>query len=76
MPFSGTGIQRIKHKLIEELIPGKPEILPVHILSQEERCILHQAISSSILLFDNENKYKLYEQIPQMIHGIIQDNKE
>lgn len=76
LPFSGTGIQRIKHKLIEELIPGKPEILPVHILSQEERCILHQAISSSILLFDNENKYKLYEQIPQMIHGIIQDNKE
>lgn len=65
LPFSGTGIQRIKHKLIEELIPGKPEILPVHILSQEERCILHQAISSSILLFDNENKYKLYEQIPQ-----------
>lgn len=51
--------------MIEELIPGKAEILPVHILSQEERCILHQAISSSILLFDNENKYKLYEQIPQ-----------
>lgn len=51
--------------MIEELIPGKAEILPVHILSQEERCILHQAISSSILLFDNENKYKLYGQIPQ-----------
>lgn len=51
--------------MIEELIPGKAEILPVHILSQEERCILHQAISSSILLFDNENKYKLNEQVPQ-----------
>ncbi|OAD54861.1 hypothetical protein WN48_06061 [Eufriesea mexicana] len=63
LPFSGTGTQRIKHKLIEELIPGKIEALPVHVLSQEERCILHQAISNTILRPDNENTYKSCSQI-------------
>lgn len=56
LPFSGTGSQYIKYKLIEELVPGNAKALPVHILSQEEQCMLHQAISNTVLKPDNENK--------------------
>lgn len=58
LPFSGTGSQYIKYKLIEELVPGNAKVLPVHILSQEEQCMLHQAISNTVLKPGNENKYK------------------
>lgn len=65
LPFSGTGNQRVKHTLIEGLIPGNAEALPVHVLSQTERCILHQAISNSIVKVHNESKYKPCSQITQ-----------
>ncbi|KOC62308.1 hypothetical protein WH47_04066, partial [Habropoda laboriosa] len=58
LPFSGTGMQRTKHRLIEELVPGNLDALPMHVLSQAERCILHQAISNTIVRPDNEDKYK------------------
>lgn len=58
LPFSGTGMQRAKHRLIEELVPGNVDALPLHVLSQTERCILHQAISNTIIRSDNEDKYK------------------
>ncbi|XP_034193344.2 uncharacterized protein LOC117610267 isoform X1 [Osmia lignaria lignaria] len=65
LPFSGTGTQRTKHKLMEELIPGNAEILPVHILSHAERCILHQAISNTVLKYDIEGSNKICSQIIQ-----------
>lgn len=63
LPFSGTGTQRIKHTLIEELVPGNAGALPVHILSQMERCILHRAISNTILNRDVPNENKTCNQI-------------
>ncbi|XP_076243007.1 uncharacterized protein LOC143184564 [Calliopsis andreniformis] len=59
IPFSGTGSQRTKHRLIEEIISGNANALPVHILTQVERCILHQTISNTIIKDDyihTENK--------------------
>ncbi|CAL7941711.1 unnamed protein product [Xylocopa violacea] len=58
LPFCATGVQRIKYKLIEELVPGSAETLPVHILSQAERCMLHRAISNTILTSDNKSQDK------------------
>nr|XP_012151290.1 PREDICTED: uncharacterized protein LOC100883936 isoform X2 [Megachile rotundata] len=52
LPFGATGTQRIKHKLIEDLIPSDIQTLPVHVLSQTERCILHRSISNTILRYD------------------------
>ena len=63
LPFSGTGTQRIKHRLIEELVPGNAEALPVHILSKMERCILHRAISNTILTHDVPSENKTCNQI-------------
>ncbi|KZC14462.1 hypothetical protein WN55_06922 [Dufourea novaeangliae] len=58
LPFSATGLQRVKQKLLEELIPGDAELLPVHILSSLERCILHQTISNTILRYDTQSGNK------------------
>ncbi|XP_031849277.1 uncharacterized protein LOC116434747 isoform X2 [Nomia melanderi] len=52
LPFRATGRQRIRQRLVEELIPGNAEILPVNVLSFAERCTLHQAISNTILQHD------------------------
>ncbi|XP_078046277.1 uncharacterized protein LOC144474825 [Augochlora pura] len=54
LPFSATGPQRVKQKLVEELIPGNAEILPVDMLLPVERCMLHRAISNTILQYDDQ----------------------
>lgn len=65
LPFSATGTQRTKHKLMEELIPGNAEALPIHILSHAERCILHQAISNTVLKYNIEGINETCSQIIQ-----------
>lgn len=65
LPFSGTGTQRTKHKLMEELIPGDANALPIHVLSQAERCILHQAVSNTILKHDVQTKNESCDQSTQ-----------
>ncbi|XP_024937056.1 uncharacterized protein LOC107264079 isoform X2 [Cephus cinctus] len=47
-PFSGTGSQRAKHRIIEELIPGNADSFHWDVLTLEERCALHRAISNTI----------------------------
>ncbi|XP_076632618.1 uncharacterized protein LOC143347391 [Colletes latitarsis] len=56
LPFSGTGPQRIKHQLIEELIPNSTVNLPVHVLTKTERCLLHRAISNTIIQYDVQSE--------------------
>ncbi|XP_012252675.2 uncharacterized protein LOC105684120 isoform X1 [Athalia rosae] len=48
LPFGGTGPQRAKHELIEELVPGDSDRFPSEALTLTERCVLHRAISSTI----------------------------
>ncbi|XP_068988935.1 uncharacterized protein [Bombus flavifrons] len=69
LPFSGTGTQHIKHELIEELVPGNTKALPVHILSQEERCMLHEAVSNTILEPYNKSKHKSCRHIIEKLTG-------
>lgn len=47
-PFSGTGSQREKHKIIEEIVPGDYRAFPSEALTLAERCVLHRIISSTI----------------------------
>ncbi|XP_076375423.1 uncharacterized protein LOC117225430 [Megalopta genalis] len=54
LPFRATGSQRVKQRLVEELIPDNGEILPVDILLPVERCMLHRAISNTILQPDSQ----------------------
>ncbi|XP_076757832.1 uncharacterized protein LOC143427508 [Xylocopa sonorina] len=78
LPFSATGTQRIKQKLIEELVPRSLETLPVEILSRAERCMLHRAISNTILTSDNEIQDKPCSQITKtenVTDKIISTNK-
>ncbi|XP_076648482.1 uncharacterized protein LOC143356564 isoform X2 [Halictus rubicundus] len=58
LPFRATGPQRVKQRLIEELIPGNAEdgILPDDMLLSVERCMLHRAISNTILQPDDLRK--------------------
>lgn len=65
LPFSGTGMQRVKNQLIEELIPSNTEALPVHLLTQMERCILHRAISNTILQHDFQSRNESCNQVTQ-----------
>ncbi|XP_076290974.1 uncharacterized protein LOC143214158 isoform X2 [Lasioglossum baleicum] len=53
LPFRATGPQRVKQKLIEELIPGNADILPDDMLLPVERCMLHRAISNTIVQPDD-----------------------
>ena len=48
LPFGGTGSQRSKNRIIEELIPGRAEAFPAEALTLLERCALHRAISNTV----------------------------
>ncbi|XP_053999158.1 uncharacterized protein LOC128887365 [Hylaeus anthracinus] len=69
LPFGGTGSQRVKNQMIEELIPSNTEALPVHVLTRTERCILHQAISNTIIKHDVQN-------VNKSCHRVIQTEKQ
>lgn len=47
-PYSATGSQRIKNKLIEEVVPGNAELFPISLLTKAEQCALHFAISNTV----------------------------
>ncbi|KAK2580344.1 hypothetical protein KPH14_001241 [Odynerus spinipes] len=63
LPFIGSGTQRTKHRLIEELVPGNADAFPSEALSQLERCTLHFAISNTINKYESDNANILCQQI-------------
>ncbi|XP_015126293.1 uncharacterized protein LOC107047901 isoform X2 [Diachasma alloeum] len=48
LPFGGTGPQRTKNQIIEELVPGNYKQFPDNVLTKLERCALHRALSNTI----------------------------
>ncbi|XP_043288146.1 uncharacterized protein [Venturia canescens] len=59
LPFGGTGSQRSKHRIIEELVPGNRLAFPVEALTIQERCTLHRAISNTIWEHGEADRDKL-----------------
>lgn len=63
LPFIGSGAQRTKNRIIEELVPGDADAFPSTILSQLERCTLHFAISNTINEYKSTNTNSMCQEI-------------
>ncbi|XP_047356971.1 uncharacterized protein LOC124951919 isoform X2 [Vespa velutina] len=63
LPFIGSGTQRTKNRIIEELVPGDADAFPSKILSQIERCTLHFAISNTINEYKSKNTNNMCQEI-------------
>lgn len=63
LPFIGSGTQRTKNRIIEELVPGDADAFPSKILSQLERCTLHFAISNTINEYKSKNTNSMCQEI-------------
>ncbi|XP_046595744.1 uncharacterized protein LOC107225502 isoform X1 [Neodiprion lecontei] len=68
-PFSGTGFQREKHKIIEELVPGDYQVFPSEALTLVERCTLHRMISSTIWEHPSASVEKLCSTPSEKVSG-------
>ncbi|XP_011298010.1 uncharacterized protein [Fopius arisanus] len=64
LPFGGTGPQRTKNQIIEELIPGNYKQFSDNILTKLERCALHRALSNSIWEHEDASRDKFCMERP------------